>query len=203
VQAMVERAIILTSRATTSAEWIRVSLRDLERSRVLDPLNGWVAAIQALSLANVGRLDDALAAARASVELDHNAFTGRWALVWVLSGLDRYDEAIAAANDALAMSGRHPRILSELASIHARRGERDVVRGILAELKERATASFVEHAVLGAVHACLGEMTEARRLVALGIEQHEMWWQFSMSPAWTPFKTDAEGLAMLRKQGFA
>ena len=162
-----------------------------------------MAALQALSLACVGRLDDALDAARASVELDHNAFTRRWALVWVLSALDRNDEAIAATTDALAMSGRHPRILSELAAIHARRGERDVVRGILAELEDRASKSFVEHTVLGSVRACLGEMEEARRLVALGIEQHEIWWQFAKAPAWAPFRADAEGKAMLRKQGFA
>ena len=203
VQAMVERAIILMSRATTSAERIAECVRDLERSRQLDPLNGWVAAIQALCLASIGRLDDALDAARASVELDHNGFTGRWALVWTLSALGRNDEAIAAANDALAMSGRHPRILSELAAIHARRGELGVVRDILVELKERATNGFVEHTVLGAVHACLGEMTEARRLVALGIEQHEMWWQFASSPAWAAFRADAEGTVMLRKYGFA
>jgi serine/threonine-protein kinase len=202
-QAMAERAIILTSRTTTSAERIAQSVRDLERSRQLDPLNGWMAAIQALCLACIGRLDEALDAANASVELDHNGFTGRWAKVWVLSALARDDEAVAATTDALAMSGRHPRILSELAAIHARRGERDAVRAILAELNERATKSFVEHTVLGSVHACLGEMAEARRLVALGIEQHEMWWQFAKSAAWAPFRADAEGAAMLSKHGFA
>ena len=203
VQAMVERAIILTSRTTTSAERIAECVLDLERSRQLDPLNGWAAAIQAICLANVGRLDEALGAALASVELDHNGFTGRWAKLWVLSALGRDDDAIVAANEALAMSGRHPRILSELAAIHWRRCEWDVVRGILAELEERATNSFVEHTVLGAVYACAGEMAEARRHTALGIEQHEMWWQFSSSPAWEAFRADAKGAAMLRTYGFA
>ena len=203
VQAMVERAFILTLRTTTSEGRIAEALRHLETARQLDPLNGWAAALQALSLACVGRLDDALAAAHASVELDHNAFTGRWALVWVLSALGRHDEAIAAATDALAMSGRNPRVLAEVAAIHARRGERDAVRAVLAELEERATKSFVEHTVLGSVHACLGEMAEARRLVALGIEQHEVWWQFAKSAAWAPFRADADGAAMLRKHGFA
>jgi hypothetical protein len=137
------------------------------------------------------------------VELDHNAFTGRWALVWVLALLGRDDEAIAAATDALAMSGRSPRVLAELASIHARSGDRDAVRAILAELEQRATTSFVEQSVLGSVHACLGEMAEARRLVGLGIEQHEIWWQFAKSAAWAPFRADAEGAAMLGKHGFA
>jgi serine/threonine-protein kinase len=203
VQAMVERAVILATRTTTSATRIAEAVRHLDTARQLDPLNGWAAAIQALSLACIGRLDDALDAAHASVELDHNGFTGRWAMVWVLSALGRDDEAIAAANDALAMSGRHPRILSELAAIRARRGERDAVRGILGELKERASKSFVEHTVLGAVYACLGEMPEARRHTALGIGQHEMWWQFAKSPAWAAFRADAEGTAMLRRYGFA
>ena len=203
VQAMVERALILTSRATTSASRIAEAVRHLETARQLDPLNGWAAAIQALSLACIGRLDEALAAAHASVELDHNAFTGRWALVWVLAALDRHDEAIGAATDALAMSGRHPRMLSELAAIYWRRGESDALGGILAELEERASKSFVEHTVLGAVHACLGEMPEARRLVALGIEQHEMWWQFAKAPAWAAFRAAAEGVEMLRTYGFA
>jgi hypothetical protein len=124
-------------------------------------------------------------------------------LVWALSALDQHDEAIAASTDALAMSGRSPRILAELASIHSRRGQLDAVRGILAELEGRASKSLVEQTVLGSVHACLGEMAEARRLVAFGIEQHEIWWQFAKSAARAPFRADAEGAGMLRTYGFA
>jgi hypothetical protein len=46
-------------------------------------------------------------------------------------------------------------------------------------------------------------MDEARRLVALGIEQHEIWWQFAKAPAWAPFRADPQAAAMLQKQGFA
>lgn len=70
-------------------------------------------------------------------------------------------------------------------------------------MTQRATKSFVEQSALGGVHACLGEMAEARRLVALGIVQHEMWWQFAKAAAWAPFLADAEGAAMLRTYGFA
>ena len=48
-----------------------------------------------------------------------------------------------------------------------------------------------------------GEMAEARRLVALGIEQHEVWRQFAKSPAWAAFRDDAQGTAMLGRYGFA
>jgi serine/threonine-protein kinase len=203
VQGLVERAFVLSIRSHISAQHLHEMMRDLEKARAIDPLNAWAAALHALSLANVGRLDDALTAARQSVELDHNAFTGRWAMVWVLSTLGRDDEAIAASADALAISGRNVRVLAELAAIHARRGDADAARRILAELEVRATKEFVELTVLGSVHACLGELAEARRLVALGIERHEIWYSFAKSAAWTPFRADGEGRAMLARLGFA
>ena len=101
------------------------------------------------------------------------------------------------------MSGRNPRILAEVAAMHARRREWDAAGRILAELRERAATGYIELSLLGSVHAALGHMDDARALVSRGIEEHEPWWQFSASPAWAAFRADAEGAAMLRRQGFA
>jgi serine/threonine-protein kinase len=203
VQAMVERAFVLAIRTTTSSERLAEAFRHLETARRLDPLNAWAAALHALALAYVGRLDDALRTARESVAIDHNAFTGRWAEAWVLSALGRDQEAMAAAQEILPMSGRNPRILAELAAIHARRKEWDAAERILAELEERASTGFIELSLLGSVHASLGRMETARALVARGIEAREVWWSFSASPAWAAFLADDEGRAMLRAVGFA
>jgi serine/threonine-protein kinase len=202
VQAMVERSIVLALRTSTSEQRVAELLRHLELARRLDPLNAWAAALHSMSLASLGRPDDALAVAREAVELDHNAFTGRWMLVWVLAMLGRDEEALAAAEETLPMSGRSPRVLAEMAAIHARRGEREPAKRILDELQQRATTGFVELSVLGAVHAALGEMDEARALVARGIADHEPGWQFAKSPAWAAFRADPKGLAMLREHDF-
>jgi Flp pilus assembly protein TadD len=116
--------------------------------------------------------------------------------------LGRDEEALAAAEETLPMSGRSPRVLAEIAAIHARRGEREPAKRILDELQQRATTGFVELSVLGAVHAALGEMDEARALVARGIAEHEPGWQFAKSPAWAAFRADPKGLAMLREHDF-
>ena len=202
VQAMVERSLVLALRASTSEQRVAELLKHLELARRLDPLNAWAAALQAMSFASLGRPEDALAVAREAVELDHNAFTGRWMLVWTLSMLGRDEEALAAAEETLPMSGRNPRVLAEMAAIHARRGEREAAKRILAELQQRAKTGFVELSVLGAVHAALGEMDEARVLVARGIAEHEPGWQFAKSPAWDAFRADPKGLAMLRERDF-
>jgi len=203
VQAMVERSLVLALRTSTSAERKAELLRHLEVARRLDPLNAWAAALHSMSLTSFGRHDDALRIAREAVELDHNAFTGRWMLVWTLAMLGRDEEALAAAEETLPMSGRNPRVLAEMAAIHARRGERAAAKRILAELEERAKSGYVELSVLGAVHATLGDMDEARALVARGIAEHEVGWQFASSPGWAAFRADPEGLAMLRKLDFA
>jgi tetratricopeptide (TPR) repeat protein len=203
VQAMVERAFVLALRTDRKSHGMAQALQHLETARRLDPLNAWAGALHALSLACVGRLDDALPLARESVELDHNAFTGRWALVWILSALGRGDEALSIAMETLPMSGRNPRILLEMAAIYARRGQREAAARILEELQGRASTGYVELTVLGAVHAALGSMDEARALLARGIEEHEVGWQFARSPAWEAMRSDPEGNAMLRAFGYA
>jgi hypothetical protein len=140
--------------------------------------------------------------AQHAVALDPLAFTGRWASVWSLAAIGRDDEATAAATETLLMSGRHPRILAEVAAIHARRGETHAALEILEELRGRAVTGFVEHSVLGTVAASSGLMVEARMLVARGIAEHEAFWQFARSPAWAPFRADPQGAAMLHAHGF-
>jgi hypothetical protein len=72
------------------------------------------------------------------------------------------------------------------------------VRAILDELRARAAGGYVEPSVLGCGCAAAGEFHEARVLVARGVAEHDVGWQFSKSPAWAPFKSDPGGAAMLR-----
>jgi TolB-like protein len=203
VQALCERAFVLALRTNTSAQRLAQAIQHLRAACRCDPLNAWAAALESLSLSCVGLHDDALREARRAVALDPNAFTGRWALVWNLSAHGLDEEALAAARETLPMSGRHPRILAEMAAIHARRGETNAVQEILDELRGRAAAGYIEPSALGAVSAAGGSMAEARALVARGIAERDSYWQFAKSPAWAPFLADPEGAALLRPLGFA
>ncbi|HXF25035.1 MAG TPA: protein kinase [Gemmatimonadaceae bacterium] len=202
VETLCERGFVVALRGSSSPESLAKALHHIRTARSADPLNAWAAAIESMSLACIGNYEDAVREAQHAVTLDPLAFTGRWALVWTLAVIGKDDEAIAAATDALLMSGRHPRILADVAAIHARRGETRAALEILEELRSRSASGFVEHSVLGAVAASSGLMTEARALVARGIAEHEVFWQFAKSPAWAPFRADAEGAAMLHAHSF-
>lgn len=202
VETLCERGFVVALRRDSSPESLAEALHCIRTARGADPLNAWAAAIESMSLACVENYEDAVREARHAVALDPLAFTGRWALVWSLAVIGKDDEAIAAATEALLMSGRHPRILADVAAIHARRGDTRAALEILEELRGRAATGFVERSVLGSVAASSGLMAEARSLVARGIAEHEVFWQFAKSPAWAPFLADSEGAAMLHTLGF-
>jgi len=202
VQALCERALVVALRRDSSPQRLAQSLQQLRTARRVDPLSAWAAALESISLSCVGLPDEAERAARQAVALDAHAFTGRWALVWSLSDLGRDDEAMAIALETLPMSGRNPRILAEMAAIHARHGERSEAQAILDELRTRASTGFVESSLVGAVSASLGSVEHALALVARGIAEREPYWQFAKSPAWAPFCADPKGAAMLRPVGY-
>ncbi len=202
VQALCERALVVALRRDSSPQRFAQSLQQLRTARRADPLSAWAAALESISLSCVGLRDEAEREARRAVALDGHAFTGRWALAWTLSDLGRDDEAMAVALETLPMSGRNPRILAEMAAIHARRGEVSAAQAILDELRTRATTGYVESSLVGAVSAALGSMDQARALVARGMAEHEPYWQFAKSPAWAPFLADPEGAAMLHAVGY-
>jgi TolB-like protein/cytochrome c-type biogenesis protein CcmH/NrfG len=202
VQALCEKAIWLSLRTDTTPELREESLRAVRTARTIDPLSSWASALEAFVLLSAQRNREAVEASRQAIALDPGAFTGRWALVWALSATGADEEALAVARETLPMSGRNPRILTEIAAIHARRGEAAAVREVLTELKHRVESGYIESCVLGCVMASAGNLEEARTRVIKGIADHEPYFQFSQSPAWAAFRSDPQGRAILEKVGF-
>lgn len=200
VRALCEHALCLALPEGTPADMER-ALHDLRKARRIDPLNAWVAAIHTFCLGFAGRLDDALAEARHAVELDAENFTARWSLVLTLAACARHDEALVAAEPALMMSGRHPRILAEVAGVHAARGDRDAAESVYQEIRLRARTGYVGWSEQGVVAAAAGHLNEARTLVARGVEARETYLMFWKLTAWAPFRRDAEALKILRSTG--
>jgi serine/threonine-protein kinase len=202
VQALCERAVWLSLRREWPAERLAESLAHVRAARSIDPLSSWAAAIEVFVLLSLRRDEDAVRVGHEAVSLDPGAFTARWALVWALSALGRDDEALALARETLPMSGRNPRILTEMAALHVRRGEPGAVQEILDELMHRSTTGYVENSVLGCVAAAAGRHAEARALLSRGMAEHEPYVEFSQSPAWAPFRADPEGRALLEAAGY-
>jgi serine/threonine-protein kinase len=201
VRTMVERAFVDAYRHGATREVHDESLRAFATARRIDPLNAWVTALHGWSLSSMGRHADAIAEARRAIELDQDAFTGRWALIWTLAAAGRDAEALEASEPALLMSRRGSRVLAEMAASHWRMGNLDAAEQVYQEVRARALTTYIGWAEQGAIAAAAGHMDVARELVSRGIEARDSYLAFETCPAWDPFKADPEGFTMLAAVG--
>ena len=200
VRTLAERAIHLALRRAP-LEVMQRALGGFRRACELDPLNPWAAAMEAFGFLFAARPGDALAASTRAIELDADNFTARWTAVSALAALDRHDEALAAAEHALLMSGRNPRILAEVAAVHAARGDTPAADAVFQEVRGRARSGYIGFAEQGAIAASAGRLEEARMLVQRGVDAREVFLVFWKLPAWAPVRNDPEGERILSSTG--
>jgi hypothetical protein len=110
-------------------------------------------------------------------------------------------EALAAAEPALAMSGRGVRILCEMAASHARLGNREAAESIHEEVTVRARTGYVGWSERAAIAASAGRIATAREWLGRGIEARESYLSFPSCPAWGPLREDDAGRRMLDAAG--
>jgi hypothetical protein len=98
---------------------------------------------------------------RRGVELDPKSYLAQWSLSAALESDDRYEEAAAAADRALAISGRHCWALMTLASIYASWDKPDNARAVYSEMEARSARDYIQPTALAVGAAAVGEMDRA------------------------------------------
>jgi TolB-like protein len=198
VRGNTERALALGFLGLPGDDWLEEADRHVRKARTLDPLNAWVMAADGAVQMLRGHLEAGASLARNAIDLDHNNFTAHWFHTWGLAELGQQDAAIAASEPALAMSGRHPQILSNLCAIHSSRGNHDAIEPIVAELATRAETAFVGSAARATVAAAAGRLDEARELLAIALAEHDPYVAFFKMYGWRPIWKDDRCAAMLK-----
>lgn len=129
-----------------------------------------------LSLFYLGREEEAIAYAENRLRVQKNYWMmDTYGFVLLNSG--RYEEAIDVFHQIFDIEHkRYPRILGWLGAAHARSGEENKARQIIAELKElKSTSSASSPAFfIAAVYAALGEHESALQWLRTAIDDHEM-----------------------------
>ena len=198
VRALAEYGVAFHLMTPTPPSTAGSALEGVSQARALDPLNAWVMAIEATCLSAIERTDEAVDAARRAVAADDGNFTAHLALVDSLARQERHAAATEAANTALAMSARHPRILAALAAIHARLGDTGAAEAIHQELQQRARSQYVPFAELTVVAASAGRLDEARVLLNQALAGRDPYLTFWKLTAWRPVWNDPGCAAILR-----
>jgi tetratricopeptide (TPR) repeat protein len=134
---------------------------ELWRLLQLDPLFGYANVILSFAGISGGRLSEAVEHARRGVELDPDSYLAHWSLAVALECNAQYEEAAAAAERALAMSGRHSWALTTLVSTYAAWDKPDSLRAVYRELEARSASDYIQPSMLAPAAAAVGEMDRA------------------------------------------
>jgi TolB-like protein/Tfp pilus assembly protein PilF len=146
---------------------------ELLRLLQVDPLSGYANVILAFSGVSSGRFSEAVDHGRRGVELDPNSYLAHWSFAASLECNAQYEEAAAAAERALAISGRHSWALSSLVSIYAAWDKPDNARAVYRELEARSAREYIQPSMLAQAAAAVGEMDRAIAFARQAIEDKD------------------------------
>jgi TolB-like protein/Flp pilus assembly protein TadD len=165
------RAIELNPSYVTAHSWYAEQLSrmgrhteavaEAERARALDPLSLTSSMIVAWILYFARRYDEAIEQARRTLELDPGFATAHRILGWAYEETGRYADAIAAHERAGELTGRQPNFTGQLGRAFALAGMPEEARGVLQQLRNLATETYVSSLDIAIIHAALGESGEA------------------------------------------
>ncbi len=128
-----------------------------------DPLSSYTQTIYSLTSANAGKHTDAIEASRRAVELDSESYLARGTLFLVLHLGGLFEESVAVAESALAMSGRHSWSMAVLAVVLADWNKTADADAVYAEMAARARRQYVPPALLAVAASAAGRENEAIR----------------------------------------
>jgi len=155
-------------------QWVsgrdREALREMLRMVGIDPWSAYTNVIFCFSAISSGRIGEAVEHGQRGVELDPQSYLAQWCLAVALEYAGRYEEANAAVERALGLSGRHGWAMMTLASNYAAWGHADKAQAAFLEFVARSTCEYVQPAMLAAAAASIGEIDRALEFAQQALE---------------------------------
>jgi serine/threonine-protein kinase len=137
------------------------ALAENRRARDLEPESVLVAGYNAVNLMFCRQYAEALDECRRCLDLDPGFATAEWIRAQVLTLLGDHESAIAAAERALALTGRQSFYLSAFGMACAAAGRRADAEQVIQELLDRSRAQYVSPLWLADITTALGDAERA------------------------------------------
>jgi serine/threonine-protein kinase len=176
------------------------SIASLERGITLDPLSQvahiWLGQV----LAWLGRFPEALDRLNTALELNPTSWNANHIIGMAYRLNSNHMEAIEALEKAMALAGRHPWSLMELALTYAASGSTAQAEAIHEELVSRSYGEYVPPTVLSFVCATLGRADEAFEWLERAYEERDMLMTWvNLLPHFDPLRDDPRFPLVLQK----
>jgi tetratricopeptide (TPR) repeat protein len=113
-----------------------------------------------------------------------------------------YEEAIAAFQKAIPLSGGSPDEPAELARAYARSGRQAEARKIIADLQEQSKRRYVAPTVIASIYAALGEKDQAFVWLDKAYDEHDfILVLLKVEPMFDDLRSDPRFTAQLQRVG--
>ena len=139
----------------------------------LEPLGAIDHADLAWTLHTANRFEEALALAKAGIELDANSFLSHRLCGLCYTALKRYEEAIDTFTHLLKISNRHQHALTALIWACCSSGDFEEGRKLMNELKSRSSTEYIAGTYAGVSAAYLGDLDTAFDYFEKAYEDHD------------------------------
>jgi serine/threonine protein kinase/tetratricopeptide (TPR) repeat protein len=188
--------LAMVSRFDEAEAWIRQAQQVSPLSLTARAVHGWI-------LLCAGRTDEALRQLGATLDMDPDFSVTHWFLGQLHVQRRDYDAAVEALEEASRLSGGASRMVADLGSAYALRGDRDRARALLDRLRELSSQGVhVSRYEYSVVHAGLGEFDQAIRELEAALEERT--WQvvnMNIDPMLRPVRDDPRYPGLVRRMG--
>ena len=179
------------------------ALAQARQAEQLDPLSlisrittGWVYYY-------AGQYQPAVEQCRKALELDANSAGAHDCLASSFTMLGMHQEAIAHGKQAAALWGNEPSRAAGLGRAYARAGDKAAARGVLREMLERSSRSYVPPYLIATVLVSLDEQQQALTWLERALSDRDRYLVLlNVDCAFKPLRKDQRFLDLARRVGF-
>jgi tetratricopeptide (TPR) repeat protein len=177
------------------------ALAELERAQELDPLSVWISTEIAWVYYHARRWDQSKAQFQKTLELGSKSSQPHIGLGQNYVQLGRYDEAIAALDEAAAVGGDFDWLKGVRGWALGLAGRKDEAQEILLELEETAAQQKVDPVAFAFVHMGLGNHDRAIAWLRKAFEAHSAEMIWLRTPTWDGLRSDPEFIELMKDVG--
>jgi serine/threonine-protein kinase len=149
------------------------ALAAARRAVELDPLSLLSSRVLATVLAGVGQHAEAITEFRRAIDLEPAFFMNYHDLALIHKAQERYPEALALLDTALAFGERHPLSLVPYASVLLATGDTARAVDLYDELVARQNEEYIPSGALGCISVILGRIDEATEWGVKAVDERE------------------------------
>ena len=178
------------------------SIAASNRARELDPLSLAISVQRGYLLENARRYNEAIQQLNDVIAVDQNHYQAQWMLGHTYAMNGQLDQAIAAAERAVALSDRAPGALGMLGMIYGLANRRVEANKVLQELLTLNERRYVTPAALAYVYIGLGDKDQAFAWLEKAYEEQSNFLAYlKVVPVADPLRSDPRFNELVRRVG--